>query len=72
MIFAEAIVNVPNNNYVMASFDVKSLLTNIPIIETCKLILDKFFPEADSKHSGFDKTQFHNILNNCTENNLFL
>ena len=51
----------------MASFDVKSLFTNIPIIETCKLILDKFVPESDSKHSGIHKSQFRNTLNNCTQ-----
>ena len=56
----------------MTSFDVKSLFTNIPIIETCKIILDYFFPEVDRMHLGFNKTQFNNILNNCTQNNLFL
>ena len=70
--FAEEIVKVPNNNYVMASFDVKSLFTNIPIVETCEIILAKLFPETDSMHLGFNKTQFRNMLNNCTQNNLFL
>ena len=64
--FAEEIVNVPNKNYVMASFDVKSLFTNIPIIETCKIILHTFFPEADSMYLNFNKTQFRYMLNNCT------
>ena len=50
----------------------KSLFTNISVIETCKIILDTFFPEFDSMYLGFNKTQFRNILNKCTQNNLFL
>ena len=56
----------------MASFDVKSLFTNIPILETCEIILEKLFPETDSMHLGFNKTQFRNMLKNCTQNNLFI
>ena len=56
----------------MSSFDVKSLFTYIPIIETCKIIIDKLFPEPDSMHLGFNKNQIRNLINNCTQNNLFL
>ena len=37
--FVEEICNFPNENYVMASFDVTSLFTNIPIGETCDIIM---------------------------------
>ena len=32
--FSSFISSIPNNNYVMASFDVTSLFTNIPVAET--------------------------------------
>ena len=36
--FVEEICNFPNKNYVMASFDVLLLFTNISIGETCEII----------------------------------
>ena len=70
--FVSDIVNFPNNDYVMASFDVKSLFTNIPIDETCKIILDNLFPNIDGLYLGYNRVEFAKMLDNCTKNNLFL
>ena len=70
--FVSEILKVRNDNYVMASFDVKSLFTNIPVVETSNIILEKLFPTSESVYEGFNKKQFSKMINNCTENNLFL
>ena len=56
----------------MSSLDVVSLFTNVPVAETCTIILDKLFPEPNSLYNGFDRATFSKILDNCTSNNLFL
>ena len=70
--FARDISLMENRDYYMASFDIKSLFTNIPVAETCQIILDKLFPHHNSTHNGFDKMQFERMLNNCLQNNIFL
>ena len=70
--FVVDIVNFPNNNYVMASYDVKSLFTNIPIDETCKIVLDKLFPKIDDLYLGYNRTDFAKMLENFTKSNIFL
>ena len=44
--FVSEILKFWNNNYVMASFDVNSLFTNISVVETSNLILEKTFSHA--------------------------
>ena len=56
----------------MASFDVKSVFTNITIKETCNIILDKLFPHNDNIFEGFTRDLFSKILANCTKDNVFL
>ena len=70
--FAKFISGFENRDYVMASFDVTSLFTNIPIKETCNIILDKCFPDSTSTFNGFTRDLFSKVLNNCTSNNLFM
>ena len=45
----------------MASFDIVSLFTNIPLKETLKIITDKLFI-ANSHFQNFDKSQFTKLL----------
>ena len=53
--FAKEISSYENKGYTMASFDVCSLFTNIPVKETCDIIFSKFFPNLDSQFENFDK-----------------
>ena len=69
--FVREIVEVENDDYCMASFDVKNLFTSIPIDETINIILDRLFPDS-RLHKGFDRALFAKVLQNCTKNNVFL
>ena len=56
----------------MASFDIKSLFTNIPVSETSNIILSTLFPQESTIFSGFTRNLFEKMLNNCVKNNVFL
>ena len=56
--FVNEISEFENQNYIMASFDVKSLFTNVPVQETCKIVLDKLFATSDSIYEGVSKSLF--------------
>ena len=62
----------PDKDTVMVSFDIQSLFTNIPIEETCKIIIDKLFPLPDSSFNGFCKQDFKKMLDNCCKDNIFI
>ena len=70
--FAKEIVNTKNDNFVMASFDVESLFTNVPVQETVDIILELCFPLADSIFHGYDRKTFKKVLDLCTKDNIFL
>ena len=55
----------------MTSFDVTSLFTNIPVNETINIILDRFFITCD-QYQSFTKKQFCEMLNLCTNYNIFV
>jgi hypothetical protein len=55
----------------MASFDVKSLFTNIPLDETINIIINKCFANATHYHS-ISRDQFRNLLNLAVKNCHFL
>ena len=56
---------------IMVSFDIESLFTNIPLMETIDIIISQLFTDNNSYH-GFNEKQFRNLLMlSCTEN-LFL
>ena len=57
----EEITDMPNNSYYMASFDIKSLYTNVPIKETINIILDLAFP-ANDLFQKFDRASFKKLL----------
>ena len=47
---------------VMVSFDVTSLFTNIPLVETIEIILSKLFTAGNQMINGFDRQSFKNLL----------
>ena len=71
--FVELINSVENaNDYVMCSFDIESLFTNIPLQETLDIILRLLFPNLDAKFKGFNKKQFKTLLELATTTSTFL
>ena len=60
--FVSEICNLDNNNYYMASFDIKSLYTNIPLKETLNIILNRAFPTNQTLFHNFDKSNFKKFL----------
>ncbi|XP_046863299.1 uncharacterized protein LOC124457051 [Xenia sp. Carnegie-2017] len=55
------------NNVVMASFDVKSLFTNIPVDETIAIITNHIFSNNTS-FQGLDRSQFTQLLSLSVKN----
>ena len=71
--FVENITNISNaNSFTMASFDISSLFTNIPVNETIEIILNKLFPDNDSIFKSFNKKQFKNLLDLTIKNTNYL
>ena len=58
--FAEELLNY-DSNLIMASFDVESLFTNIPLQETIDLCVKLLFNDK-SNIDGFTITDFHQLL----------
>ena len=58
------------SNVVMASFDVTSLFTNIPLNETTDIILNNLSDDHVSKF-GLDKSEFSKLLDMAACNNIF-
>ena len=70
--FADEISKHQNSdNLVMASFDVKSLFTNIPLEETIDIIANSLYSENNSFLS-FPINQFKKLLSFAVKNTLFL
>ena len=59
--FIPEILEQDCNSY-MVSFDVQSLFTNVPLIETIEIILNKLFPTQNTVFNGFDMFNFRRIL----------
>ena len=68
--FASEISKTHNNILFIASFDFTTLLTNIPVKETINIILDRLFSTWDH-YQSFATEKFREMLNLCTEENLF-
>ena len=64
-------LQINTNNVVIASFDVKSLFTNIPLDETISIIVNKCFCNTSRFH-GFTVDQFTRLLNLSVKNCHFL
>ena len=61
-------------NCVLASFDIESLFTNIPVKETTDIATNLAFPsDADtSYYRGFSKKRFKKLLTLCTQDTYFI
>ncbi|KAG1682668.1 hypothetical protein GQR58_010742 [Nymphon striatum] len=71
--FADEIRSFPNaDRYFMASFDVESLFTNVPIHETIDICISKLFPSKDSSVIGLTSSLFRRLLELATLNSFFL
>ena len=56
----------------MISFDVESLFTNIPLEETCNIILESLYPNNNTIVNGLSRKQFKELLSLTTGNSYFL
>jgi hypothetical protein len=70
--FAEEMGRMCNKGYFMASFDVTSLFTNIPVPETINIILSSLFINDSDLCHGFSKKDFKTLLELCTKDNVFI
>ena len=69
--FPSFISNFRNDNSYMASFDVTSLFSNIPMVKTITVILNKLFTGTET-YSGLTRAHFKKLLKLCTRDNLFV
>jgi hypothetical protein len=69
--FVEEICKMKNNNYVMASFDIKSLFTNIPLDETIKIATDSLY-DRQLINSTLSKMSFSQLLKLAVKDILFI
>ena len=60
-----------NPDLLMASLDVDSLLTNIPLDETVNIIIEKLFSENETVHN-LNKDQFKCLLTLASKESYFL
>ena len=68
--FADLINSSQYAQFHMASFDVESLFTNIPVKETVSIICEDLFKEESNVY-GLNKTQFTKLLSLAVENTIF-
>jgi hypothetical protein len=55
----------------MVSFDVESLFTNVPVLETVNIILDQLFP-TNCTYYGFTRSEFHSLLMLAVDDSYFV
>ena len=60
--FSSEVLDKINLNNFMASYDIESLFTNIPLVETIELVLNRLYPTADTIYFGFDRASFKELL----------
>ena len=69
---ADNIQNFPNNSYVMPSFDVASLSTNIPVENTFTIFEDRIYGEGDLLQLFPKKKLFKRLYDLCCRDNMFI
>ena len=69
----EKFINMGDSNkYVMASFDIKSLFTNIPLDEAINIATESLFPQNDVSLLGLTSEVFRKLLQFAVKNVLFI
>ena len=61
-----------SNKYVMASFDIKSLFTNIPLDEAINIATESLFPQNNISLLGLTSEVFRKLLQFAVKNVLFI
>ena len=56
----------------MASFDIKSLYTNVPLIETIYIIINLVLNNNNSTFNKLNKSQFKKLLEMCLFDTYFI
>ena len=69
--FSKELGNLNIENCVMASFDVKSLFTNIPLKETIDICIENLFKDETTVHN-FNRKQLHQLLSFAATDCYFL
>jgi len=69
---AELLHNTTFQQSFLTSFDINSLFTNIPIIETIDIIITSLFPSPSSTVSDLSLTQFKKLLINTVSDSPFI
>ena len=65
------VIRNQNPDLFMASFDIDSLFTNVPLDETIEISVKKLFGRR-KKYEGFTREQFKKLLTLAVKNSLFL
>jgi len=69
--FVQKLIEIPHaNDYVLASFDVTNLFTNVPLDETIDIIMNSLFEKSD-KVLGFNRMYFKKLLDIATKDIMF-
>ncbi|XP_069976323.1 uncharacterized protein, partial [Penaeus vannamei] len=69
--FVQKLIEIPHaNDYVLASFDVTNLFTNVPLDETIDIIMNSLFDKSD-KVLGFNRMYFKKLLDIATKDIMF-
>ena len=70
--FVKEISDLSFGNCVMASFDIKSLFTNVPLVETIDICVNNLFENDEDKILNFSKKQMRDLLTLASHDCLFL
>ena len=71
--FAKEISKKPNSdNFIMASFDVVSLFTNIPLQETIDICIASLFKNENDLIIGLNRNQLKSLLDFAVKENVFI
>ena len=70
--FVKEISELSVNDCVMASFDVKSLFTNIPLDETVDICINSLFENEEDKILNFSKKEMKDLLTLAAHDCMFL